>query len=419
MGRNSPLGVWGIAGLAVTVGVIGTTAWNQLRPSAPAAAAEPPAAVVATAPRVRAEAARPPAPSAVPDVSPAPDAADATRTRIQPALPEAKAAADDTPSLEDVVSRVSPAVVLVENGNSRGTAFFVTPDTLLTNVHVVHGAMSVTIRRSDGSTTAARVDRQAADYDVAVLQISNPQPGQPTIRLISALNARPGAEVIAIGSALGMLQSTVTRGIVSAVRKSGNALLIQTDAAVNPGNSGGPLLDRKGNAIGITTMGFTERQGLSFAVAIDHAEALLAGRTLPVTQTVGSTATNFETLSPAQMSEADETRVQGQKQFENAMVQLARGADSLDDYWRQFRAACYSGAVGGSYDREWIAVLSPRGLAGAVAPGCEGSFDKLKRQAGAIRDEVIAADERARRADVLPGVRRQLREKYRLTSGLE
>jgi len=411
MGNDSRLGVWGIAGLAVLVGVIGTTAWNQLRPSAPAAAAEPAVAVVATAPPVPREAPRPPAPS------PVPDAADDAKTRIPPATP-ATPPADDTPSLEDVVSRVSAAVVLVENGNARGTAFLVTPDTLLTNVHVIRGAMSVTIRRNDGSTTTARVDRQAAEYDVAVLQISNPVPNQQTIRLISALNARPGGEVIAIGSALGMLQNTVTRGIVSAVRKSGSALLIQTDAAVNPGNSGGPLLDRKGNAIGITTMGFTERQGLSFAVAIDHAQALLAGRP-QADAPLASSGVDFGALSPAQMSDADEARAQGQKQFETSIAQLARAADSLDDYWRQFRAACYAGSVGGTYDREWIAVLSPRGLPGAVASGCESSFGRLKQEAAAIRDGVIAADERARRADVLPGVRRQLREKYHLTSGLE
>jgi len=412
MGNDSRLGVWGIAGLAVLVGVIGTTAWNQLRPSAPAAAAEPAVAVVATAPPVPREAPRPPAPS------PVPDAADDAKTRIPPATP-ATPPADDTPSLEDVVSRVSAAVVLVENGNARGTAFFVTPDTLLTNVHVIRGAMSVTIRRNDGSTTTARVDRQAAEYDVAVLQISNPVPNQQTIRLISALNARPGGEVIAIGSALGMLQNTVTRGIVSAVRKSGSALLIQTDAAVNPGNSGGPLLDRKGNAIGITTMGFTERQGLSFAVAIDHAQALLAGRSLTATPSAGSTATDFEMLSPAQMSDHDQERAEGERQFDSAMMQLARAADALDDYWRQFRSSCYSGGVSGAYDREWLASLNPHGLQGPVATGCEGAFDRVKQEATAIRNAVIGADERARRADVLPGLRRQLREKYRFSSGLE
>jgi hypothetical protein len=225
--------------------------------------------------------------------------------------------------------------------------------------------------------------------------------------------------VIAIGSALGMLQNTVTRGIVSAVRKSGNALLIQTDAAVNPGNSGGPLLDRKGNAIGITTMGFTERQGLSFAVAIDHAQALLAGRTLPATQSVGSTAADFAMLSPAQMSEHDEARAEGQKQLEASIGQLARAADALDDYWRQFRASCYAGGIAGAYDREWLAVLNPHGLQGQIATGCEGSFDRLKQQATAIRNGVITADERARRADVLPGVRRELREKYHFSAGLE
>jgi S1-C subfamily serine protease len=412
MGTDSKVGQWAIAGLAVLVGVIGTTAWNQLRPATPAAAAEPPRTVAATpAPLVVAP--RPSEPAA------APDASVDVKTPIEPEKAAPKEPLDDTPTLEDVVGRVSPAVVLVENGNSRGTAFFVTPDTLLTNVHVIHGAMSVTIRRNDGSTTTARVDRQAADYDVAVLQISNPVPGQPTIRLISALNARPGGEVIAIGSALGVLQNTVTRGIVSAVRKSGNALLIQTDAAVNPGNSGGPLLDRKGNAIGITTSGFTERQGLSFAVAIDHAQALLAGRSLTATPSTGSTGADFEMLSPAQMSDHDQERAEGQKQFETAMMQLARAADALDDYWRQFRSSCYSGGISGAYDREWLATLNPRGLPGPVATGCEGAFDRVKQEATAIRNGVIAADERARRADVLPGVRRQLREQYRFRSGLE
>jgi len=413
MGKDSPGGVWAIAGLAVLVGVVGTTAWDQLRPSAPAAAAEPRTAAVA-APPATGETPRAPEPPAA-----ARELTEEARRTIPLEQPAAKDPTDDTPALEDVVSRVSPAVVLVENGNARGTAFFVTPDTLLTNVHVIRGAMSVIIRRSDGTVTTARVERQASDYDIAVLQISNPLPTQQTIRLISALNARPGGEVIAIGSALGMLQNTVTRGIVSAVRKSGTALLIQTDAAVNPGNSGGPLLDRKGNAIGITTMGFTERQGLSFAVAIDHAQALLAGRSLPATQPLASSTGDFEVLSPAQMSEHDEARAEGQKHFESSIAQLARVADALDDYWRQFRTSCYSGAIVGSYDREWLAALNPGGLQGAVAAGCESSFGQLKQQAAAIRDGVIAADERARRADVLPGVRRQLRDKYRFSACLE
>jgi hypothetical protein len=119
------------------------------------------------------------------------------------------------------------------------------------------------------------------------------------------------------------------------------------------------------------------------------------------------------------MSEHDAERAAGQKQLETSIAQLARAADSLDDYWRQFRGSCYSGAIAGTYDREWLAVLNPRGLQGMVAQGCEGSFGRLKQQAAAIRDGVIAADERARQADVLPGVRRQVREKYRFSEGLE
>jgi S1-C subfamily serine protease len=415
MGKHSPLRIWGVAAIAVLVGIAAATAWNQRR-TVPSAVAAPPAAAAAAA-AVASPAVAERRPAADPPVPAEPSTgADKKADKPEP-TPDP---ADDTPPLEDVVSRVSGAVVLVENGGARGTAFFVAPDTLVTNVHVIRGAASVTIRRNDGTATTARVERQAADYDVAVLQISNPLPSQPTIRLISALNARPGREVIAIGSALGMLQNTVTRGIVSAVRQSGNALLIQTDAAVNPGNSGGPLLDRKGNAIGITTMGFTERQGLSFAVAADHAQALLAGRSLPATESLASSsAGNFTMLSPAQMSDHDTTRVEGQKQFESAIEQFARAADALDGYWRQFRAECYGGGISGTYDREWLAVLNPRSLKGAVAPGCDSSFARVIEQAAAIRDGVITADERARRADVFPGVRRQLREKYRLNTGLE
>jgi Trypsin len=204
------------------------------------------------------------------------------------------------------------------------------------------------------------------------------------------------------------------------VRQSGSATLIQTDAAVNPGNSGGPLLDRNGDAIGITTMGFTDRQGLSFAVAIDHAQSVLSGRMLPTAAIPeSSSAGNFNMLSPAQMSEHDETRAAGQKEFESTLRQLARNADALDDYWKRFRGSCYSGTISGAYDREWAAVLNPRSMQGSVSPGCETSFAYVKQQATTIRDAVLAAEERARQADVFPGMRRDVREKYHFTSGLE
>ena len=96
--------------------------------------------------------------------------------------------------------------------------------------------------------------------------------------MASAQSLKPGQEIVVIGSALGTLQNSVSRGIVSGLRSAGGATLVQTDAAVNPGNSGGPMLDRSGAVVGITTMGYKNAEGLNFGVAIDHARDLLEGR---------------------------------------------------------------------------------------------------------------------------------------------
>jgi len=122
--------------------------------------------------------------------------------------------------LEDLISRSLPAVVRVETAGGLGTGFFVSPDTILTNVHVVSGNTSVTIRRAGGITQTARVDTTAPELDIAIVRISNPDSDQPTLAMGSASQTRAGQEVIALGSPLG-LQNTVTRGIVSAVRRWG------------------------------------------------------------------------------------------------------------------------------------------------------------------------------------------------------
>jgi hypothetical protein len=307
-----------------------------------------------------------------------------------------------------------PAVVRVESGNAFGTGFFVAPDTILTNVHVVQGNVSVTIRRGDGTTTPARVDTTAPELDIAVLRISAADAAQPTLQLGSATRARAGQEVVALGTPLG-LQNTVTRGIVSAVRQVGAVTLVQTDAAINPGNSGGPLLDRSGEVIGITTMGMQSSvaQGLSFAVAIDHASALLAGKRPAMS---ASTPINSlkAAMAPQGPSEADLERIRATRGYEQGLAQVAREAASLDDYWRRFVRACYEGRIVGSFDHEWFAVWEPRAMQGAVAPGCGGNYADIKSRADRVRDAVLALDEAARRADVYPGTRRELRQKYQL-----
>jgi Trypsin-like peptidase domain len=188
--------------------------------------------------------------------------------------------------------------------------------------------------------------------------------------------------------------------------------MIQTDAAINPGNSGGPLLDRTGRVIGVIKSGYNGRNGLSFAVAIEHARAVLEGKT--ATPSTAASTSQYRAISPAVASPVDQRRDDAGKLFEQAIAQLARRADVLDARWRSFRKNCYEGRIAGSFDREWYALWDQRAMQGAVAPGCGGYFGEFRQMADSIRDAVIAADEAARRADVYPGTRRDVLRHWRL-----
>jgi S1-C subfamily serine protease len=136
--------------------------------------------------------------------------------------PGAAAPANAAPiPLEDLVARVAPAVVLVQASGGRGSGFFVESDTIITNAHVVGSDSLVRIKRVDGETVDARVDRVATDLDLAVLKTSSSSADQATLTLGSNASVRSGQDVVAIGSPLGTLQTSVTRGIVSAVRTNG------------------------------------------------------------------------------------------------------------------------------------------------------------------------------------------------------
>lgn len=317
--------------------------------------------------------------------------------------------------LEDVVGRVMPAVVLVETSSGRGSGFFVRPDTIITNVHVVKDDGFVRLRLMDGTTVSARVDLKSAAFDIAILRVMAPAANQVVIPMGTAETLRPGQEVVTIGSALGTLQNSVSRGIVSGVRRSGNATLVQTDAAANPGNSGGPLLDRNGVAIGITTMGYRDQQGLNFAVAIDHARAIIEGRL------AGSTSkplamNELKTLTPAVQSESERALQEGEKTFLATMARMSRAADALDDDWQRFRQSCFSGALAGAYSHEWFVMLSPRPITTAQAGGgsCGSYLLTFQKEAGRVSTEMRTALENARRAGVLPGVVRDSLQANRL-----
>jgi S1-C subfamily serine protease len=316
-------------------------------------------------------------------------------------------------SIEDMVSRVMPAVVLVESSSGRGSGFFVRHDTVITNVHVVRSDTSVTLIQTDGSKLRARVESRAPAFDIAVLKVVTPAVNQPVIALGSARTLRAGQEVIIIGSALGVLQNSVSRGIVSGVRENGAVTLVQTDAAANPGNSGGPLLDRNGTAIGITTLGYTDRQGLNFAVAIDHARDILDGRS--VTPPAGSlTLENMRQPGAAAAgSEADRRQENGERAFHAALTALAQAAGELDVAWRRFKTSCYNSTpIVGSFDREWFAVYSPQAMTAPIPAHCLDYFASFKVETSRFSQAMGTALGQARRAGVLPGVVRDgLRER--------
>ncbi len=178
--------------------------------------------------------------------------------------------------------RVGPAVahLAVElprrERRGAGSAFAFTPDGLLvTNSHVVHGARAVRASFADGATYDARVIGDDPDTDIAVIRIG--ATGLPTAALGSSRGLRVGQLAIAIGNPYGF-QHSVTTGVVSALGRSLRAAngrliddVVQTDAALNPGNSGGPLVDSRGEVIGVNTAIIPMAQGICFATAIDTA----------------------------------------------------------------------------------------------------------------------------------------------------
>jgi S1-C subfamily serine protease len=253
MGRAATLVIPALIGAGVALGVVGLTGGFG---DDTTVVREPAAAMVASAPAADARVAEAPAPDG------------------------------STLSVAELVRRESPAVVLVSvrggEGGGFGSGFVIDRQGhILTNAHVVDGATSTTITFSDGTEEKAQVLGVDNSTDLAVLKVGELPPGVRPVPLGDSAALVVGQDVVAIGNPYGY-ERTATTGIVSALERTirspnGFAIqnAIQTDAAINQGNSGGPLFDRAGRVIGMNTQIATQtggNVGIGFAVPIDTIE---------------------------------------------------------------------------------------------------------------------------------------------------
>jgi S1-C subfamily serine protease len=216
-----------------------------------------------------------PSPAFTPNLSP-------TSPYTTPPLltPTLKPITTSLPSISDVVAKVSPSVVRVITSSGTGSGMIIDiAGSVLTNNHVVEDSKNITVMLNDGRKLSASVQGRDEITDLAILKVSGNN--MPTVTFVDSSRLGQGEEVLAIGYPLDLEgSSTISKGIISAFRNEGGVDYIQTDAAVNPGNSGGPLINLKGEVVGINTMTIRVAnglpiQGLNFAISINSAKPII------------------------------------------------------------------------------------------------------------------------------------------------
>lgn len=178
-------------------------------------------------------------------------------------------------NLPDAIERVDDAVVtILADGDKVGAGFVVSPQGhIATNSHVVGDAETVKVRLRDGSEVEGKVVAKSSEHDVAAVKVE--RRNLPTVQLGSSKSLRTGEEVAALGAPLG-LEHSVTRGVVSNPRQEQDGkVYIQTDAALNPGNSGGPLINSSGLVVGMNAKVAAKAQNVGFAIPVEEVGAFL------------------------------------------------------------------------------------------------------------------------------------------------
>ena len=259
-----------IATLLTVIGLVGAVRYARTVPST--TARKP----ILTAPP------RPPPPRDVvfPRQDPPPATPEAVRSQ-----PVTRESSGDLPEpsaapLEDVIERAMPAVVMITTEKTFGSGFFVRPNLVVTNAHVVAGFTVVFVTTRNGAKVIARVTELSDEYDLALIQVAGLGPADAPLPLGQSSAVRLGQGVVVLGWAQSLTQSTVTRGIVTALGRDGVRQLIRTDAVPNAGDSGGPVLNRAGEVVGITTFRTNGAPGpAGYALAIDDVKPFIARTT--------------------------------------------------------------------------------------------------------------------------------------------
>lgn len=233
-------------------------------------------------------------------------------------------------SLPQLIKRIKPAVVAITTYDkagekiAEGSGFFVGPDRVITNRHVIEDAFSATVRTHSGAT--ARVNGiLAADEegDLAIVRVVLPARDVLTPLVISNVKVEEGERVLVIGNPLG-LEGTISDGLVSAVRELDKfGAIIQITAPISPGSSGSPVINMRGQVVGIATSQFTKGQNLNFAMPSSRIATLKTGALQTLEQ--------FTLLAKLdKLSQATRLVVQGKKMIWATFIKQPDGALKVD-----------------------------------------------------------------------------------------